>query len=646
MKETTFIEQNKKKWARFEKMSSAKQSDPDELSQLFVEITDDLAYARTYYPKRSVRVYLNGLAQRVFHDLYKRRKEPLSKFVHFWTTGLPLEMYRARYYVLTAFLIFLVGMLIGIVSTVDDEDFLGAVIGYGYVEMAEENIANGRPMNVYGSFSELDGFLMIAVNNLRVAFLTFVLGIFFALGSIVFLFYNAIMVGAFQWFYVVRGLTLASFLTIWIHGAFEIPAIILAAAAGITVGMSFMFPGTLTRGQALVKGAKSGIKMMIGLIPVIILAAFIEGYATRHTVITLQGEPLANEWPDSVKWLFILSCFGLFFWYFIWYPLRVARKIGITDKVEERPQFKAQKQIILYKIKDVGELFTDTFITYRKLFGLFFRLFAITIPLQIGYLFLLMENFPYYYKMNSEGGWTFESIIGGRFIKMFENLEVLFVWNEFFNPLLFALQVVIFTLNGLHILFAFKVIFVKDTAGTFSGYLHFMGIHFIKLLPVYLIFGAIACFAPIGLMFVLSGIAPLLFMFDKPMLFGKGSLLSRLGKGFGMGFKAYGNAMGVFYSILITLVIVYVFVGIPMEIIKDFVIDWVVLPLAKNPKYWLILVDASMYMFLCHLMFPIFHLTYTYLYYSTQEENEGIGMFEKLESFGEANKLYETSTRE
>ncbi|HCA83669.1 MAG TPA: stage II sporulation protein M, partial [Flavobacteriales bacterium] len=59
MKETSFIQQNKDKWKRFEELNRSGQADPEELSRLFVEITEDLSYARTFYPKRSVRVYLN-----------------------------------------------------------------------------------------------------------------------------------------------------------------------------------------------------------------------------------------------------------------------------------------------------------------------------------------------------------------------------------------------------------------------------------------------------------------------------------------------------------------------------------------------------------------------------------------------------------
>ncbi|HNY55565.1 MAG TPA: hypothetical protein PKI86_08055, partial [Chitinophagales bacterium] len=67
MKETKFIQQNKKKWADFESLSKSKHKDSNLYSKLYIQITDDLSYARTFYSNRSVRVYLNNLAQDIFH---------------------------------------------------------------------------------------------------------------------------------------------------------------------------------------------------------------------------------------------------------------------------------------------------------------------------------------------------------------------------------------------------------------------------------------------------------------------------------------------------------------------------------------------------------------------------------------------------
>jgi len=230
---------------------------------------------------------------------------------------------------LAGFIIFGIGMLIGMVSTEQDPYFLEVFTGPRYTYIAEENIAKGKPMDIYGSSGEALTFGQIALNNMSVALRAFILGIFFTLGSVLFLFYNAVMVGAFQWFYVVRNLALTSFLTIWIHGAFEIPSIIIASSAGITMGSGLLFPGTLTRFQSFVNSSKRGIKIMIGLIPFIITAAFIEGYATRHTVISTDNNPYESEWPDWLKWSFIIGCFLIILLYYVIYPFIVVRKQNV-----------------------------------------------------------------------------------------------------------------------------------------------------------------------------------------------------------------------------------------------------------------------------------------------------------------------------
>ncbi|MCB9189075.1 MAG: stage II sporulation protein M [Flavobacteriales bacterium] len=636
MKETTFINQNKKKWAKFEKMSKTQQNDPDEMSRLFVELTDDLAFARTYYPKRSVRVYLNSLAQRVFHDLYKKKRTPLKKFFTFWTEDLPLEMYRARWTLLVSFAIFTIGMLIGIVSTIDNEDFLGSVIGYDYVVMAEQNIENGQPMSVYGHGSEELSFVQIAANNLMVMMITFVLGIFFAVGSGIYLFFNSIMVGAFQWFYVVRNLTLASFLTIWIHGAFEIPAIILSAAAGITMGQGILFPGTLTRAQSLVISAKRGIKMMIGIIPFIIMAAFIEGYATRHTVVTIEGDPIPTEWPPALKWTFILTCFAIVIFYFVIYPMMVAKKHKFTGKIVEAPQFKEKHEVALNRVKNVGELFSDTFSTYARVFGLFGKLFLLTLPLIGVMIWSIFEIFPVYqYEIYDQfSDW-------GRASKIWENVEVVFQWNGYFHLEPFIMNVLIFSLNAFNILYAFRVIITKDVERNLKGYFKLFIKGFFPILIAFVIMGLISTHLNIGLMLLVSAISPFILMWSLPTAianepFGKG-----LKYGITKSWKSFGNGIGLFFAVSGTLIFIYTFVGVPLDIVMDMPVDWFVKPLAENPQYVLAVIDASTNLILCHLLFPIFILAFSFLFFSILEKEEARGMFEKLKSFGKKSKVYE-----
>ena len=96
MKETSFIEQNKEKWKKFQSLTSNQTSDPEEIADLYSDITDDLSYAQTFYNKRTVRVYLNQIAQGIHNLVHKQRKDSFKKLFTVWRVSIPLEIYRSR----------------------------------------------------------------------------------------------------------------------------------------------------------------------------------------------------------------------------------------------------------------------------------------------------------------------------------------------------------------------------------------------------------------------------------------------------------------------------------------------------------------------------------------------------------------------
>ncbi len=355
MRETNFIKQNKEKWKEFERILEYKGKDPDKLSDLFVQITDDLSYSRTYYPNRSVRVYLNNLAQQVFYSIYKNRRLKFGRFIYFWTDELPQLVYNARDAFRVSFAVFILSMLIGMLSCKMNPEFPRIILGDAYVDMTIANIESGDPMAVYKERGELGMSLGITANNLYVAFLTFGLGIFFGIGSAGVLISNGVMVGAFQYFFIEKGVFLESFLTIWTHGTLEISAIIIAGAAGMTMGQGLVFPGTLTRLQAFQISARRGLKIMFGIAPIIILAGFIEGYLTRYT-----------ETPDFIRGLFIFACLAFVIGYFVIYPVMKARQ-GFKQPVRDTELPPDDKQNINFdRVKSPGEIFSDIFVFYKK----------------------------------------------------------------------------------------------------------------------------------------------------------------------------------------------------------------------------------------------------------------------------------------
>ncbi|MFN8353880.1 MAG: stage II sporulation protein M [Spirosomataceae bacterium] len=310
MRESVFVKQNADKWKHFEQDKS---QDPDVLSERFIELTDDLSYARTFYPNNPVTRYLNNLTAQLHNKIYQNKRENTSRFISFWKIELPYLFYNLHRQLLYAFLMFSIGVLLGSVSAAHDDTFVRLILGDSYVNMTLENIEKGEPLAVYKSATQTQMFFGITINNIRVSFVAFAFGLLFSVGTFWILFTNGVMLGAFQYFFYQKGFLLQSILTIWIHGTLEISAIVIAGCAGLVMGNSILFPKTYTRMQSFQQGAKQGLKIIIGLVPIFMTAGFLESFVTR-----LPLHPVVSS-------AIIISSATFIVWYFIVYPIQLNR---------------------------------------------------------------------------------------------------------------------------------------------------------------------------------------------------------------------------------------------------------------------------------------------------------------------------------
>ncbi len=323
MREAAFAKQNKDKWLRFESvLKNNTQINPDELSELYVEVTDHLSYAQTFYPGSNTLMYLNGLSVLAHQKIYKTKRESRSRFLTFYTKEFPLFFAQYQRQLLITFLTFLLFSIVGAYSAATDGDFVRLILGDGYVNMTLDNIEKGDPMAVYKDMNEIEMFLGITVNNIRVALMAFAFGVLLSIGTLYIIMQNAIMLGSFQYFFYEKGLLWESVRTIWIHGTIEISVIIIAGCAGLVIGNSILFPGTYTRVQSFVRGAKDGVKILISTIPFFIIAGFLEGFVTRHT-----------EMPDWLAILIIGSSLALIIYYYVIYPIQLKRKYDRENSI-------------------------------------------------------------------------------------------------------------------------------------------------------------------------------------------------------------------------------------------------------------------------------------------------------------------------
>ena len=259
MKEFNFIRSNIDKWQKAEiVISDAASQSPDRLAEVYTDLTSDLAFAQTHYPQSRITIYLNKLCSALHNSIYRNKREKWSRLITYWTREVPLVMYEERKLLLVSFIIFLISVFIGILSQCLDESFCRIILGDYYVDMTLDNIAKGKPMAVYDGGNEMEMFLGITLNNIRVSFMEFVSGIFTSIATGLMIFENSVMLGCFETFFAQHGLLYESFLAVFLHGTLEISALIIAGAAGLAIGNGWLFPGTYARMVSFRRGAKRG----------------------------------------------------------------------------------------------------------------------------------------------------------------------------------------------------------------------------------------------------------------------------------------------------------------------------------------------------------------------------------------------------
>jgi len=316
MREALFVKQNSDKWKSYETLRT---DNPDELAKRFIDITNDLAYAKTFYPTSRTTAYLNGIASLLHQAIYKNKKEDSNRFARYWKFELPLLFFKYRKQILYSFIFFVLFCSIGALSAKYDDRFVRLILGDGYVNMTNENIAKGDPFGVYKKTGEFKMFFQIATNNIWVSLVMFASGALFSIGPVFFLLKNGIMVGAFEYYFFSKGLGAQSILVIWIHGTLEILTIVIAGGAGLVLGHGLLFPKTYTRLAAFKNSAKDATKIALGILPILLLAAFFESFITRHTNMPI--------------WLSISILIGsLFFmiWYVVLYPIQLHKRTQTT----------------------------------------------------------------------------------------------------------------------------------------------------------------------------------------------------------------------------------------------------------------------------------------------------------------------------
>jgi uncharacterized membrane protein SpoIIM required for sporulation len=317
LREALFIKRNRNRWKQIQDNPS---NHPDEMAQEFTQLVEDLGYSKTFYPVSKTTQYLNGMAARKYLAIYQNKKESTNRIIRFFKYTLPLIIAKHHRVLLISFCLFILFVAIGFFSAKNDEAFVRRILGDAYVDMTQQNIKDGHPFGVYGYGNEFLSFIYIFINNVKVSLYEFGGGILFGYFTVTSLIQNSVMVGAFEYMFYNNGLLQDSLLTIMLHGTLELSTFVIAAASGLVLAKSWLFPGTIKRIDALKQGAKEGLIIALSNIPMLFIAAFFEGFLTRHT-----------DMPLWLKLLIITLSLVIVVGYFIVYPIRLKRKLNAAD---------------------------------------------------------------------------------------------------------------------------------------------------------------------------------------------------------------------------------------------------------------------------------------------------------------------------
>jgi uncharacterized membrane protein SpoIIM required for sporulation len=244
--------------------------------RLYQKAAQNLSYSQTYFPNDDVTYYLNGLVAKSHNLLYKDQVSSLKQTRHFFSVkfiGLLLEQWK---FVFFAMILFLIGALGSFLSVMNDPLHIYSIL--------PSEIAKAVDPDQLGKGHEaVDSSLMsasIMTNNIKVAIFAFAGGITFGIVTVYLMVYNGIIIGALAALFWHDGKSYDFWAYIVPHGMIELTAIFIAGGAGLLMGYKLFVPGQLSRSYQLKQQAMRSVQLLLGTIPLFVIAGIIEGFIT------------------------------------------------------------------------------------------------------------------------------------------------------------------------------------------------------------------------------------------------------------------------------------------------------------------------------------------------------------------------------
>lgn len=301
---TRWLEKRKPYWSKLEQFvdrsarhgaASLTHQELQELGLLYRQTASDLAVVRQDVTSRQAAFYLNQLLGRAHNLIYMGQRPGLGGLFRFYTQTYPRIFRETLRQTLLALALFLVAAIASCAVTLRDPSFAHRVLGpqmmakIEHREMWTDSILTVKPMAASG----------IMTNNLAVTFSTFALGITAGIGTLWMMLLNGMLIGVIGAATWKAGMALQLWSFVAPHGVLELPAIFIAGGAGLEIARGMLFPGLLPRRDSLARAGGRAAQLLLGTIPMLIVAGVIEGFLSPSGI------------PIPLKFLFATLLFAM-----------------------------------------------------------------------------------------------------------------------------------------------------------------------------------------------------------------------------------------------------------------------------------------------------------------------------------------------
>ena len=291
---------------RREKKQAAGALRGERIAELYRRACEHLALARARNYPRYLLDRLERLTADAHQIIYQRREFGLARIRQAILTDFPRAVRAHAAYVWTSAALFFLPMLLVGWLVFQRPDLILSVTSAEQAAQFEEMYSDAtQSIGARGADSDWMMFGFYIRNNIGIAFQCFAAGIFFGVGSMFFLLFNGIVIGAIAGFLTERGLGATFYSFVVTHGAFELTAIVLSGAAGLRLGQALVAPGRRTRVQSLTQAARETTVIIYGFMVMLLIAAAIEAFwsSARWLPLPLKYAVAALCWIAVLGYL-------------------------------------------------------------------------------------------------------------------------------------------------------------------------------------------------------------------------------------------------------------------------------------------------------------------------------------------------------